>query len=211
MTLKWRRHFCLRGVRMLMRTGKSACPTKPRGPAMLLSLRLERRMSTTWLGAWWRFWMWRSPLPRIRPSPGQCNASPPALCCEFWLSSSGFKPALLDLVIFSANVFFDLPIRMQFEDSLSGPRFCVRFRIVDRVVDLQGVMVHAAKAFDNMQGVGMRKAPGIEPVLIVETDRSHDECVTLVFPNRVPHVRQVEIFWMSSPIHKNLPRSRLIL
>src|SRR5467141_464956 len=117
---------------------------------------------------------------------------------------------LLDLVILCADIFLNLPIRFQFEDSLGGPRLRIRLRVVNRVIDLQGVMVNAAETLYNVQGIGMRKTHRIEPGLVVETNRVHDECISLVSANGVPHVCGVEILGMSPAIHKDLPRDGLV-
>src|ERR1700704_360313 len=71
-------------------------------------------------------------------------------------------------------------------------------------------MVNAAETLHNVQGIGMRKAHGIEPGLVVETNRVHDECISLVSSDGVPHVCGVEVLGMSPAIHKDLPRDGLV-
>src|SRR5260370_5455857 len=72
-------------------------------------------------------------------------------------------------------------------------------------------MRNAADALDDMQCLGMRKAHRVEPSLVIETNGVHDECVTFIFSNRVPHISRIEILGMSSPIGKDLPHQGLIL
>src|SRR6266566_7446886 len=92
---------------------------------------------------------------------------------------------LVDFVILGADILLDLPVRLQLEDFLSSPSLRIGLRVVNRVIDLQGVMCNAADALDNVQGVGMRKTHGVEPSLVVETNRVHDERITFVSANRV--------------------------
>src|SRR4029077_16647080 len=68
---------------------------------------------------------------------------------------------LLNGVIFRADVFRNLPVRLQFENPLCGPRLCVRLWIIDSDLYRQSVMVNAAKSFAHVHGVGMRKAHGV--------------------------------------------------
>src|SRR6266478_3511630 len=71
-------------------------------------------------------------------------------------------------------------------------------------------MVNPAEALYNTQGIGMRKTHGVKPCLVVEANRVHDKRVSFVFPDRMPHVRGVEVLGMAPAVHKDLPRDGLV-
>jgi hypothetical protein len=73
----------------------------------------------------------------------------------------------------------------QFKHFPSIPSFRVRLWIVDRKVQLQGIVVDTAEAFNQVQFVAMRSAQMIKPCLFVKTDSVNHECIALIPADRI--------------------------
>src|SRR5258708_25801518 len=59
-----------------------------------------------------------------------------------------YRRALLNLIVFRAAVLLNLPVRLQFEGSLCGPRFRVLFWLVDGVLVHHSILLHAPQVLD---------------------------------------------------------------
>ena len=76
---------------------------------------------------------------------------------------------------------------LQLEDFLSGPGFCKGFGIVEGELDLQGVLIHAAEPFCQVQILAMRGSQRINPGLVADGRCIHEEVViTNVSPSQWP-------------------------
>src|SRR5437660_4807072 len=106
--------------------------------------------------------------------------------------------------IVRAYEFLNVPGGTQLEVSITRPSRRIRFGVVDRNVNFQGVRPRAPNAFDYVQLVRMWKTSAIDPGLVVETDGVDDERVSLVSPNGVPHPSKIWILRVLAPIGEDL-------
>jgi hypothetical protein len=74
-----------------------------------------------------------------------------------------------DIVL--ADMLHNFPVRPQLELQLRLPRLGIRLRVVDREVDLQGVMAEAPDALHKMHGVAVWITFPIERSFVVKADR----------------------------------------
>src|SRR5882762_5300698 len=93
------------------------------------------------------------------------------------------------------------PRRKQILNYLSCPGLFVSFRIVDRELVLQGILVQAPDALHKVESIAVRMTVPVDPIFVIESDSVNDERVSLILANRVPHPRVRISVGMSSPIH----------
>src|SRR5467141_2663446 len=108
------------------------------------------------------------------------------------------EAAEADIVL--ANMLHNLPVRPQLEVNFGLQRLGIRFRVVDRHVDLQGVMIHAAYALNKVHGVAVWITFPIERGFVVKTDRIGNEYISLPLANRVAHPQWAHFFVMCAPV-----------
>src|SRR6266404_1018058 len=102
------------------------------------------------------------------------------------------EAAEADIVL--ANMLHNLPVRPQLEVQLCLPWLGICLRVVDRQVDLQGVVVNAPDAFNKVHGVAVWITFPIECGLVVEIDCVGNECISLPLANRVAHPQRAHLF-----------------
>src|SRR6266850_6086753 len=108
------------------------------------------------------------------------------------------EAAEADIVL--ANMLHNLPVRPQLEVQLCLPWLGICLRVVDRQVDLQGVVVNAPDAFNKVHGVAVWITFPIECGLVVKTDRIGNERISLPLANRVAHPQRAQLFVMRAPV-----------
>src|SRR3981189_774831 len=108
------------------------------------------------------------------------------------------EAAEADIVL--ANMLHNLPVRPQLEVQLRLPRLGIRFRVVDRQVDRQGVMANAGYALDKVHGVAVWITFPIERGFVVKTDCIGNERISLPLANRVAHPQWAHFFVMRAPV-----------
>src|SRR5262249_49397748 len=109
------------------------------------------------------------------------------------------------LIILLADVFDQLRVRLIHRRLDDGPRTRVGLRIVDRDRDVHVAEVLARVAFGHVQRIGDGMTVRVEPALVVETLRLHDECVALPLADRVALPRGLHVLRERTAVRKDLP------
>ena len=73
------------------------------------------------------------------------------------------------------------------------PRLGQRHRVFHGDVQLEVIAIHAAEPFGHLQLLAVRMAKTVEPRLVVEANRFHDEVIALPSADRVAHPKRVEL------------------
>src|ERR1700674_549397 len=102
-------------------------------------------------------------------------------------------------------------LRKQIVNYLSCPGLFVGLRIVDGVLVLQAPQVHAPDALHKVQSVAMRMPDLVDPAFVVDTDGVHDQRVSLIFANGVPHPGARKTCGMLSPVHVDAPHPMIVI
>src|ERR1700730_5789566 len=89
-------------------------------------------------------------------------------------------------VVFTDH-FRQFPIRLKLINSLSVPGLGIRFRIVNRNVNDQSVVLGASDAFYYMELIGVWKASAVKPRLVIESYRIDHQRVALPPSDRIAH------------------------
>src|SRR5437870_4973071 len=84
------------------------------------------------------------------------------------------------------------------------PRFGIRFRVVNRVLNFQAPQIQPAIPLDDMQRVGMRMTSGVEPALVVESHYIDHQRVILPAPNRIAKPGLFDVLIMGPAVDEYL-------
>ena len=87
----------------------------------------------------------------------------------------------------------------------------VGLRIVERDVNVQSAGVKSTETLGHVQGVAIGMAEPIEPALVVEPRRFHDELVTLPATNRIAQPGWIRVARKGSTVEEYLTKRRVLL
>src|SRR5262245_51283357 len=102
------------------------------------------------------------------------------------------------------DVLSYLVLGVEIGDSLYDPGLRVGRWILNRKFDFQVAQIDAVEAFDDAQHFGVGMTDAVEPGLIVEAHRVHDQGVSFPTADRVSHPVRIRIRRMPAAIQKNL-------
>ena len=109
-------------------------------------------------------------------------------------------------LLFSVHMYLDqLAVRLVDERQRHGPGLRVGFRIVDRDVHVQVAEVLAPEPLRHLQVFTGRMPEVVQPDVVVEASRRHDERVAFPFSDRVAEPLRVGILRDLAAIGEDLP------
>src|ERR1700730_7659948 len=120
--------------------------------------------------------------------------------------ASGFSNCIVISLFFvyGAKPFRNFPGRLQFvKFGGTYPDLRVRFGVVYRYLQFQGVMIQSSVALREVHLFATRITIGIGPDPVVKTNGVDDECVSLPLSSRVSQPSRVGIFGKCSPVRPN--------
>src|SRR5579864_2058754 len=79
-------------------------------------------------------------------------------------------------VVSRARDFAQLPVWPQLVIKRRGPGLGQRLGVFHGDVEFQMIFVHAPEALSDVQLIAVRMAQAVQPGLVIETDRIHNEC-----------------------------------
>src|SRR5579864_8793242 len=79
-------------------------------------------------------------------------------------------------VVSRARDFAQLPVWAQLVIERSGPGLGQRLGVFHGDVEFQMIFVHAPEALSDVQLIAVRMAQAVQPGLVIESDRIHNEC-----------------------------------
>ena len=108
------------------------------------------------------------------------------------------------LLVLLADVFHELFAGHESGCERHLERLRVRAGVVDRDFVDESSEILSGVPFDRVESFGVGMPDEIEPELVIESDRIHDQRVALEVPDRMAVPGWIEIIWMLVHIHEDL-------